>query len=112
MDDAVWHEDVRSLREEQESSKTLAGNQGLYNGFLAAGLAWSIVSAPSWCSRCACSSSAASWSQVSMAVRRSKKILFVQAMPAALGMAVTFLAVQRVADAAPDASIATCVDAK
>jgi putative membrane protein len=26
-----------------ESSKTLAANQGLYNGFLAAGLFWSIV---------------------------------------------------------------------
>lgn len=28
-----------------EASKTLAANQGLYNGFLAAGLAWSIVHA-------------------------------------------------------------------
>jgi putative membrane protein len=28
-------------REEMESSKVLAGNQGLYNGFLAAGLFWS-----------------------------------------------------------------------
>jgi putative membrane protein len=29
--------------EEQESSKVLAANQGLYNGFLAAGLVWSLV---------------------------------------------------------------------
>lgn len=29
--------------EQAESSKTLAANQGLYNGFLAAGLFWSIV---------------------------------------------------------------------
>ena len=28
---------------EMESSKTLAANQGLYNGFLAAGLVWSLV---------------------------------------------------------------------
>lgn len=29
-----------------EESKTLAANQGLYNGFLAAGLIWSIVAGP------------------------------------------------------------------
>jgi len=31
-------------KEFAEESKTLAANQGLYNGFLAAGLIWSIVS--------------------------------------------------------------------
>ena len=30
-------------KEYAESSKTLAANQGLYNGFLAAGLIWSIL---------------------------------------------------------------------
>ena len=30
-------------REFAEASKTLAGNQGLYNGFLAAGLFWSLL---------------------------------------------------------------------
>jgi len=30
-------------REEAEQSKTLAANQGLYNGFLAAGLIWGLV---------------------------------------------------------------------
>jgi len=30
--------------EEAKSSKTLAKNQGLYNGFLAAGLIWSLIS--------------------------------------------------------------------
>src|ERR1700716_2960173 len=29
-----------------EESKTLAANQGLYNGFLAAGLIWSILAGP------------------------------------------------------------------
>ena len=29
--------------EEQEATKVLAANQGLYNGFLAAGLVWSLV---------------------------------------------------------------------
>ncbi len=32
-----------TTKEVAESSKTLAANQGLYNGFLAAGLFWSIV---------------------------------------------------------------------
>jgi putative membrane protein len=32
-----------TTREVAESSKVLAANQGLYNGFLAAGLFWSIV---------------------------------------------------------------------
>ena len=32
-----------------EPTKTLAANQGLYNGFLAAGLLWSVlISDPSW----------------------------------------------------------------
>jgi len=31
---------------EQESTKILAANQGLYNGFLAAGLLWSLVAGP------------------------------------------------------------------
>lgn len=30
-------------KEVAEASKTLAANQGLYNGFLAAGLGWSII---------------------------------------------------------------------
>jgi putative membrane protein len=29
-----------------ESTKSLAGNQGLYNGFLAAGLVWAIITGP------------------------------------------------------------------
>jgi len=33
----------RLTREKAESTKVLAANQGLYNGFLAAGLVWSIV---------------------------------------------------------------------
>lgn len=33
----------RLTREKAESTKVLAANQGLYNGFLAAGLVWSIM---------------------------------------------------------------------
>jgi|SRR3954468_11906099 putative membrane protein len=33
-------------QEQADSSRVLAANQGLYNGFLAAGLLWSLVLAP------------------------------------------------------------------
>jgi len=33
----------RRSAEEQQASKVLAANQGLYNGFLAGGLVWSLV---------------------------------------------------------------------
>jgi putative membrane protein len=34
----------RQSREAAEASRVLAANQGLYNGFLAAGLAWGLIS--------------------------------------------------------------------
>jgi putative membrane protein len=34
--------------EQAEQTKVLAGNQGLYNGFLAAGLIWSLVAPPAY----------------------------------------------------------------
>ena len=33
-------------REQAEASRVLAANQGLYNGFLAAGLVWSLIAPP------------------------------------------------------------------
>ena len=34
--------------EQAEQTKVLAANQGLYNGFLAAGLAWSLLAPPAY----------------------------------------------------------------
>ncbi len=72
------------------ATKLLAANQGLYNGFLAAGLIWSLMLGLS---------PAAPGRAVSLfflgcvlvagvygAITVSRKILFVQAMPAALGI--------------------------
>jgi putative membrane protein len=78
---------------EQESSKVLAGNQGLYNGFLAAGLVWSLVgndviAIPVRTFFLACVVVAGAYG----AVTASKKILFVQAIPGAVALAVTFAA--------------------
>ncbi len=36
----------RRSADEMEQTKVLAANQGLYNGFLAAGLVWSMIAAP------------------------------------------------------------------
>jgi len=77
---------------EQESTKALAANQGLYNGFLAAGLVWSLL-APEPISHAvrvfflACVVVAGVYG----AATAAKQILFVQALPAAAALAVTLL---------------------
>ena len=75
---------------EQESTKALAANQGLYNGFLAAGLVWSFfASAPvAYQTRVfflACVVVAGLYG----AATAAKQILYVQAVPAAAALAVT-----------------------
>jgi putative membrane protein len=75
---------------EQESTKVLAANQGLYNGFLAAGLVWSLVGSelvaiPIRTFFLGCVLVAGVYGGMTA----SKKILFVQAVPAAIALAVT-----------------------
>jgi putative membrane protein len=76
-----------------QQTKTLAGNQGLYNGFLAAGLVWGLVGPEHLrfgfqvffllCVLVAGLYGAAT---------ASRRILFVQALPAALALVAVFLA--------------------
>ena len=79
----------RQTREAAEASKSLAMNQGLYNGFLAAGLAWGL---------------AAGLPQVKLfflgcvlvagvfgGLTASRAILFVQALPALIGLGLQLL---------------------
>lgn len=77
-------------REAATASKVLAANQGLYNGFLAAGLFWGLVSADTRISIffLCCVLIAGLFG----AATASRKILFVQAVPAALGLALILLA--------------------
>jgi len=69
-------------------TKVLAANQGLYNGFLAAGLIWSLlISDALWASNVAlfflgCVVVAGIYG----ALTASKKIFFVQALPALLAL--------------------------
>jgi putative membrane protein len=70
-----------------EESKTLAANQGLYNGFLAAGLVWSIVAAPELQRPLATFFSACVLiAGVYGGVTVTRRILYIQALPAALAL--------------------------
>jgi len=78
---------------EMQQSRSLAANQGLYNGFLAAGLVASYVVAPdvAYFARLfflACVIVAG----VFGAATAARRILFVQALPAAAALVVTVLA--------------------
>jgi len=74
-------------------TKVLAANQGLYNGFLAAGLIWSLlISSIEWQRNVAlfflgCIAVAGIYG----ALTASKKIFFVQALPALIAIAVLIL---------------------
>ncbi|WP_228236819.1 DUF1304 domain-containing protein [Allomuricauda sp. M10] len=76
-----------------EPTKTLAANQGLYNGFLSAGLIWSLlINDPTWQMYVAlfflgCVAVAGIYG----ALTASKKIFTVQALPALLGIALFLL---------------------
>lgn len=82
--------------EAARTSRTLAANQGLYNGFLAAGLIWGLVSsANSFDIKLfflACILLAGLYGGVTA----SRKILFVQALPAAVALAMLITSTGRV----------------
>ena len=75
-----------------EPTKVLAGNQGLYNGFLAAGLIWSFMISDHMCQMnvrlffLGCVFVAGLYG----AMTADKKILFVQSAPALTAMLATY----------------------
>jgi putative membrane protein len=74
----------RQTPEAAQSSKVLAANQGLYNGFLAAGLAWGLISGD-WSVKvffAACVLIAGIYGGVTA----KRSILVVQALPALLAL--------------------------
>lgn len=72
-----------------EPTKTLAANQGLYNGFLAAGLIWSLlIGDPVWQINVAlCFLIFVAVAGIYGAATAERRIFFVQALPALLGIA-------------------------
>ena len=79
-------------KEAAASSKVLAANQGLYNGFLAAGLLWGLALGANGTSVKVFFLSCVLVAGVYGAATASRKILYVQAIPAAVGLALAFLA--------------------
>jgi putative membrane protein len=81
----------RNTREQAETMQVLAANQGLYNGFLAAGLVWSLIVASASFAFdikmffLGCVLVAALYGGYSV----SRRILMVQGLPALLALAVT-----------------------
>ncbi len=83
----------RTTPEFAEASATLAANQGLYNGFLAAGLVWGLVAEPPvdfafqvFFLGCVIVAG------VYGAATASRRILFVQVIPGAIALAAVLLA--------------------
>ncbi|MEO8248546.1 MAG: DUF1304 domain-containing protein [Burkholderiales bacterium] len=76
-----------------EPTKAMAANQGLYNAFLAAGLIWSLfIQDPLWQGRVAlCFLLFVAVAGIVGAMTASRKILFVQTVPAAVGIALILL---------------------
>lgn len=76
-----------------QETKTLAANQGLYNGFLAAGLIWSLLIGENlWSTYVALFfSGCVLVAGLYGAATASKKILYVQAIPALLGIVLNYL---------------------
>lgn len=69
-------------------TKTLAANQGLYNGFLAAGLIWTfLITDPLWKTNIAVFFlSCVAIAGVYGALTASRKIFFIQALPAIIAL--------------------------
>lgn len=91
----LWRTKARAAfkmsAEQAEATANLAANQGLYNGFLAAGLLWSLLSGPELLPRATffllCVAAAGLYGAATVGIR----ILFVQTVPAALALAALWL---------------------
>ena len=78
-------------REAAAASKVLAANQGLYNGFLAAGLIWGLSLGVAGAGVKLFFLGCVLVAGIYGALTASRKILFVQAVPAAVGLALVLL---------------------
>ena len=75
-----------------QASRVLAANQGLYNGFLAAGLAWGLLLGTEGFGVKVFFLACVIVAGLYGAATASRKILFVQALPAAIALALLVLA--------------------
>lgn len=75
-----------------EQSKALAANQGLYNGFLATGLLWGLSMGDAGKTTCVYFLSCVIVAGLYGAATVGKKILFIQAIPAAVVLGLVLMA--------------------
>lgn len=74
------------------ASRVLAANQGLYNGFLAAGLIWGVLLGPAGHGIKAFFLACVVIAGLYGGISSSKKILFVQGLPGAIALALVLVA--------------------
>ena len=79
--------------EQAESTKVLAANQGLYNGFLSAGLVWGLTQGAAGVPTLTFFLACVLVAGVYGALTASRKILFIQGLPALIGLALLHLPV-------------------
>lgn len=77
--------------EQAQSSRVLAANQGLYNGFLAAGLIWGLSQGSSGLEILTFFLCCVLVAGLFGAITANRKILYIQAMPAALGLVLLWI---------------------
>ena len=78
-------------KESAKVSKTLAANQGLYNGFLAAGLIWGLSLGAEGTSVSIFFLACVLVAGIFGGITASRKILYIQALPALIGLLLIFL---------------------
>lgn len=87
----LWRTSARRAfgmsQEQADATAVLARNQGLYNGFLAAGLGWALVSGAELVPRATFFLACVIVAGVFGAITVRRTILWVQAAPAALALA-------------------------
>lgn len=79
-------------KEQAASTKVLAANQGLYNGFIAAGLAWGVIQGAAGYDFKVFFLLCVIVAGLYGALTASRKILFAQALPGFLALLLVFLA--------------------
>ena len=82
----------RTSPEFANASATLAANQGLYNGFLAAGLLWGLALGDEGAAVMLFFLACVTVAGIFGAATVSRRILYVQALPAALGIVLLLIA--------------------
>ena len=82
----------RTTPEFADSTAALAKNQGLYNGFLAAGLIWGLLLGPAGETVKLFFLGCVVVAGVYGAITVNRRILYVQAVPAAIGVVLTLVA--------------------